>query len=88
LVLGQPALVEWSYDGATIRCQVGTEAEASVAAASIGSLSNIVRLGNGPSGSLFLDGRIAAIIVCKTHLSESERRAVRDYLSAKYGVAS
>ncbi|MBZ0120718.1 MAG: hypothetical protein K8H88_27235 [Sandaracinaceae bacterium] len=87
LTTGDDALVEWSYDGTTIRCQVARYAVATGSGGgSIGSLTNAVRLGTGATGGLFFDGRIVAVVVCNTHLTAGEVRSVRDYLSSKYGV--
>lgn len=86
---GNDALVEWSYDGTTIRCQVGTHPVATaVGGGSIGNTTNVVRLGFGANGGLYLNGRIASIIVCNAYLSSGEARSVRDYLASKYGVAA
>ena len=89
LELGNDALVEWSYDGTTLRCQVGGGVVATAAGGgSIGDLTNLLRIGNGASGSLYLDGAIASILVCNAYLGGVEARNVRDYLSSKYGVPS
>jgi hypothetical protein len=83
------ALVEWSYDGTTIRCQVrGFAIATGVGGGNIGSLVNSVQLGLGATGGLNFDGLIAAAVVCNSHLTSTEVRNVREYLSSKYGVAS
>lgn len=81
-------LVEWSYDGSTIRVQVGGEAVATAAATGIGYLGEVVRIASGPAGGIYLDGRTAAFIVCNQYLSEPERLSIRGYLAAKYGLPS
>jgi hypothetical protein len=87
LELGNDALVEWSYDGTTLRCQVGGGVVATAAGGgSIGYLGENVRIGNGASGSLFFKGVVAAIVVCNAYLPSVDVRNVRDYLSSKYGV--
>ncbi|MBZ0119251.1 MAG: hypothetical protein K8H88_19815 [Sandaracinaceae bacterium] len=87
LVLGQDTLVEASFDGATIRCQVSGEPIGTQTAGAIGDLTNAVKLGNG-AAAVYFDGVIASVIVCKTYLGTAERAAVRAYLSSKYGVAA
>lgn len=86
LALNTPTLVEASFDGSTIRCRVGVEPEASVSAADVGSLAEAVKIGTGAIGAPYFDGAVAALLVCNSYLSATDRRDVRSYLSAKYGV--
>jgi hypothetical protein len=87
LKLDEDALIEWSYDGTTLRCQVGGGPVATaVGGGAIGSLADPVRVGTGANGGLYLDGAIASILVCDAYLSGGEARSARDYLSSKYGV--
>lgn len=89
LALGTDVLVEWSYDGTTIRCQIGHGAIATgTGGGAIGSLVNPVRLGTGATGSLYFDGALASVVVCNAYLSQAEARNVREYLSSKYGVSA
>jgi hypothetical protein len=85
LVLGQDSLIESSFDGATIRCQVGPEPVGTISASNIASLTNAVFLGRSVGG-ITLDGCIASVIVCNQYLNSAERAAVRSYLSSRYGV--
>ena len=86
--LPRGTLVEWSFDGSTIRCQVGGGTVATTVAGNVGNIGNAVRLGSGATSGLSLDGRVAAVVVCDSYLSEGERLAMRGYLSSRYGVAS
>lgn len=88
LALDSPALIEFSFDGATIRCRVGAEAIGTSAAGNIGSTAEFVNLGTGASGSPFLNGTLAAVVVCNSFLSDADVTAVRQYLSGRYGVAA
>lgn len=83
------ALIEWSYDGATIRCRVNNESAGTGSGGSaIDDITQTVQLGFGVATSVFLDGRIASVIVCNEYLSDLEAINVRTYLSSKYGVPS
>jgi len=86
LALNEDSLVEWSFDGTDIRCQIGTHSEAIASASNVGNLTNAVALGVGASGGLYLDGAIGSVLVCNVHLTETERVNVRGYLSSLYGV--
>lgn len=80
-------LVEWSFDGSSIRCRIGGSPEVTTTGiGNVGSLTNPVSIGTGPAGSLFLDGAIAAVLVCNARLSDAEIRNTRGYLSSRYGV--
>lgn len=89
LVVGVSNLVEWSYDGTTIRCQVGGEPAATVAAgnATPGAGGNVYLGYLGPACSAY-DGLVAAVIVCNAFLTDAERSSTRAYLASRYGVAS
>lgn len=81
------SLLEWSFDGSSIRCRIGGDPEVTTSGvSSVGNLTNPVSLGTGATGSLFMDGRIAAVLVCNVRLSDTEIRNVRGYLSSRYGV--
>lgn len=45
-----------------------------------------MKLGTGATGAPYFDGSIAALIVCDTYLSATDRQNVRSYLSSKFGV--
>lgn len=87
LSLGTNSLVEWSYDGSLIRCQVGANVVATASSPNgIGSLANPVNVGTGAATSKLLNGPIASIIVCNSHLQPTDVTNIRDYLSSKYWV--
>ena len=88
LALNTDTMIEWSFDGTTIRCQVAGGPMASIAAGNIGSLADPLRLGRGASSGLTLDGSVASALVVNRYLNASERLAARSYLSSRYGVPS
>lgn len=79
-------LVEWSYDGTTLRCRVNTRTTQSISAGNIANLTHTLAMGHCWSGSGFFTGRIGAVLVCNQVLSNADAQAVRGYLSSKYGV--
>ncbi len=89
LNLNTDTLVEWSYDGSTLRCRIaGGTTATGAGSGNIGDLSNTVSVGIGPAGSVYFKGRIAAAIVCNESLSGVEVQNVRDFLASRYGVAA
>jgi len=81
-------MIEWSFDGTTIRCQAAGGPMASIAAGNIGSLADPLRLGRGASSGLTLDGSVASALIVNRYLNASERLAARSNLSSRYGVPS
>lgn len=86
ITLANDCLIEWSFDGSTIRCRVDDNAVAQASAGNVGNVASTVSLGIGASGSIHFDGAIAAVLVCNVHLSATESENVRAYLSSRYGV--
>jgi hypothetical protein len=79
-------LIEWSYDGTTMSCQVNARAPLTTTGAPIGSITPTVQLGTAWVGTPFFTGTIASVIVCNQKLNTNEAAAVRGYLSSKYGI--
>lgn len=86
VVAGVDYLIEWSFDGATIRCQVGAAAAQSIAAGNVVATNNAVRLGFGYAGAGYLDGCIASVVCSNQYLAAVDVQNVRAYLSTRYGV--
>jgi hypothetical protein len=84
--VGTDMLVEWSYDGTTIRCRVGGSATQTTPAGSVGLLTNNIRVAYVSSFAQAFNGLCAAFVVCNQHLADADAQAVRAYLSSKYGV--
>ena len=88
-VLGADCLLEWSFDGSVIRCSLGDGGDVNTTGVgNVGSLANPVSIGTGASSSLFLNGAVAAVLVCNVRLLDTEIRNVRAYLSSRYGVTA
>lgn len=79
-------LVEWSYDGAKIRCRLNAGAISTVSAGNVAVVSNPPQLGQGFATGGFFHGTIASVIVSNAFLTSNEAGSVRAYLSSKYGV--
>jgi hypothetical protein len=85
LALGTPALVEWSYDGTTLRARVGAGATATGAGTRYATYTSALRLGASPGGTK-IDGRIAELVCSKVRYTGADLTNIRNYYATTYGV--
>lgn len=85
---GSPILLEASYDGTNIRARYLSTENAAVAGSISLGITGTVAMGRAQGAGTFLDGKIAAMIVCNAHQSASVIATVRAFLASKYGVAA
>jgi hypothetical protein len=84
---GAWVLVQWKYDGSTIKIRTNGNAWTSAAAGNIGLLSQSIVLGQNYDGSEKLDGKILDVGLADTALSDANFDNVLAYCRDRYGLA-
>jgi hypothetical protein len=79
-------LVEVWHDGNNLRTRINGGAEVSKASGATGTVSNLLEMGGGGSGTIKLDFKLSEVVAYSRALQPNESQLVTTYLKTKYAL--